>query len=237
MYSSSRLMRAERPEILGRRFDCMESILRLLRCDMFCRCMREGIRISSQGLIPWVLWSCSSLAKALPNPSKYPDSQSPVRQSTSVPYISGSPPTLIRFAANSKFLSLAKPSSPSIFCILFCTKYISFSSLRWSTFLMCLILLKLRSKLVRCMRLSKPLICDMRLSYRSISCSVGPRFCGSSMCEIWFWRRHSFYQVLAYLCLVVHHIGCPWSLTSTWSKRSRCRAGMEEIRQWTRSMS
>ena len=36
MYISSRLGNSERPEILVRRFDWIERILRFCRCEMFC---------------------------------------------------------------------------------------------------------------------------------------------------------------------------------------------------------
>ena len=73
-------------------------------------------------------------------------------------------PTLILLAASSRFLNVSKPSRFSIFCILFCTKYRSLSSFRWLTFLICLILLKLRSSAVRCNRCSRPRMCEIRLS-------------------------------------------------------------------------
>ena len=55
------------------------------------------------------------------------------------------------------------------------------------------------------------------------------------MCEIWFWRRHSFCGAVGLALLCWH--GRFQAHTSTLVKRSRRRAGMDVIRQWTRSIS
>lgn len=76
----------------------------------------------------------------------------------------GAAQTRIRLAPSSKFSNLVNPSSPSIREILFCAKNSSVNSVRCETFLICLILLKLRSRLVRWRNSSNPLRWEMRLS-------------------------------------------------------------------------
>lgn len=78
---------------------------------------------------------------------------------------------------------------------------------------MCLILLKLRSRLVSAVRWSRFLMCAIRLSYRSSSVSVGGR---SSIFEMVFWRRQSRVRAV---------------------KRERRRGGIEETRACTQSIS
>ena len=178
MYISSRLGSSETPVILVRRLDWIDRILRFSRCEMFCHvssalgpdreeeayvylddlilAQPELFQIGQRVQILYLLHKCQS------HVFRYDVK-----------------PTLILLAASSKFRNLVMPSRPSIFDILFCSRYRSVTSLKWFRFLICLILLKLKSRLVRCMSCSRPLICDIRLSYKSRSCNVGPRTSGN----------------------------------------------------------
>jgi len=42
-----RFVSLESPDSCGRRFDCIDKILRLLRCDIFCDSVREDLDV------PW----------------------------------------------------------------------------------------------------------------------------------------------------------------------------------------
>ena len=151
----------------GRRLDWIERILRFVRGEMFYRVARLDGRLMRRRMgVP----ALSSVILFFPSHN----SSRPVRVSRfSISWPSQQSyhlwegccnNTLILLAASSRFLKFVKPSRFSILVILFCTKYMSLSSFRWLTRRIILILLKLRSRPVRFVRSSRPLICAIRLS-------------------------------------------------------------------------
>lgn len=146
--------------MLVRRFDWMERILRLERDDRFYVCQS---RIASEAIEETYLHLCDFI---LSQPQLFQrleiiQSLNLLLQSASFSYHHhfslGRKQTLIRFAPNSKFLKCTNSSSPSIVEILFCTKKMSVNFVKCDTFLICLILLKLKSSSVRLTRSSRPL--------------------------------------------------------------------------------
>lgn len=180
--------------MLVRRFDWMDNILRFERAERFYRGIIFELISLTETRHP--SWKCTFISVIL----FFPSHSSSKAVNLSRFWISCTSThiglayvitrkqtiffvcrTLIRLAPNSRFLNCVNSSNSSIVDILFCTKYRSLSFFICEIFLMCLILLKLRSRLVRFSKSSRPLRCPMRLSYRSSSVSVGPRFEGNSI--------------------------------------------------------